>query len=71
MGNYNRGYSCTASGRGSARTAVMYRRIRETTSSKSMAEKARALGEEISAEDGLGTAIKLIVTFADERRNLY
>ncbi len=33
------------------------RRIRETTSSKSMAEKARALGEKISAEDGLGTAI--------------
>ena len=47
------------------------RRIRETTSSKSMAEKARALGEKISAEDGLGTAIKLIVAFADERRNSF
>lgn len=43
------------------------RRIQETISSKSMAEKARALGEKISAEDGLGTAIELIETFAVER----
>ena len=36
------------------------RRIRQTVSSGSMAEKASALGEKIGAEDGLGTAVKLI-----------
>ena len=46
------------------------RRIRKTTSSKLMTDKARALGEKISAEDGLNTAIKLIETFADERGDM-
>ncbi len=46
------------------------RRIHETIASKSMAETARALGEKISAEDGLGIAINLIETSADEKGDL-
>ena len=42
------------------------RRIRQTVSSKSMAEKASALGEKIREEDGLGTAVKLIESVANE-----
>ena len=42
------------------------RRIHQTVSSKSMAEKARALGEKVREEDGLGTAVKLIERAANE-----
>ena len=46
-------------------------RIRETISSKSMAEQARVLGEQISAEDGLRTAVKLIEEFANEKAHSF
>ncbi|MDE0301338.1 MAG: glycosyltransferase [Candidatus Poribacteria bacterium] len=46
------------------------RRIRKTISSKSMAKKARALGEKISTEDGLGTAIELIGSYAGKKGGL-
>lgn len=47
------------------------RRIRLVTLSNSMTDNARALGEKISAEDGLKTATELIETFADERSNQF
>ena len=46
-------------------------RICETISSKSMAEQARVLGGQISAEDGLRTAVKLIEGFANEKAHSF
>ena len=42
------------------------KRINQVISSRSMAEKARALMEEIKMEDGLTTAVMLIEAFATE-----
>ena len=43
------------------------KRIDEVISSKSMAAKAKALGRKVDAEDGLGTAVKLIEEFTIEK----
>ena len=47
------------------------RRIRKTTSSKSMSDNARALGDKICAEDGLKNATELIETFARGRTSQF
>ena len=44
------------------------KRINEVISSKSIGEKAKALGQKVNAEDGVGTAVKLIEEFATNRK---
>ena len=42
-------------------------RIAEVLSSESMGQKARELAEKVRTEDGVGTAVNLIESFASER----